>query len=140
MSRDQSTIVQHIDGIDIPVIEITDGWAADSVQSEAECNDAFAYLMSACAGIEFQIDMEFSKPKALWDDVWLARAKCALKYKKAALQIVQQRRSAITDAEKRERQKQMDVRLLQHIRASVTNSQFMAWVQASSLGQTEIAA
>lgn len=65
--------VQHID-IEIPVIEITEGWAAAAVQTRKECDDAFAYLMSACAQIEFQIDTELTKPKGHQDFHWLARA------------------------------------------------------------------
>lgn len=79
--------VQHLDDIEIPIIEISPGWAADSINTDEDFNDAFAYLMSAVAQIEYQIDMEDSKPLANQDRVWLARAKCALKYKKAALGI-----------------------------------------------------
>lgn len=86
-------IVQHIDDIEIPVIEITSGWPAKDVSTQKECDEAFAYLMSAVAQIEFHIDMELIKQKPNQDREWLARANCALKYKRAALQIVNQRRS-----------------------------------------------
>jgi hypothetical protein len=126
-------VVQHIDDIDIPIIEITEGWPAESVQTRKNCDDAFAYLMSACAGIEYQIDMEISKPKTRWDNVWLAKARCALKYKKAALQIVNQRRAVINDAETRIWKDSRDRKLLEYIRAVVPNHQFLEWLRASGV-------
>lgn len=125
--------VQHIEEIEIPVIEITEGWAASSVKTLEEANDAFSYLMSACAGIEFQIDMELTKPKSSWDEQWLARAKCALKYKKAALQIVNQRRSVINEADKRKWQDNRDRKLLEYIRANVPDRTFLEWIRASGI-------
>jgi hypothetical protein len=126
-------VVQHIDDIEIPVIEITAGWSAESVQTRKDCDDAFAYLMSACAGIEFQIDTELTKPKNFQDVMWMAKAKCALKYKKAALQIVQQRRSIIAETERRAWQDSRDRKLLEYIRGAVPNQQFMNWVDESGI-------
>ncbi|WLB14791.1 hypothetical protein QIH87_50130 (plasmid) [Bradyrhizobium elkanii] len=126
-------IVQHIDDIQIPDIEITEGWAAKDVHSPADCDDAFAYLMSAIAQIEFQIDIELTKPKSVQDQVWTARARCALKYKRAALQIVQQRRGYIAEADKRSRQEARDRKLLEYIRAVVPDRQFLEWVRASNI-------
>lgn len=125
-------IVQHIEDIEIPVIEITEGWPASSVKSAQDCDDAFAYLMSACAQIEFQIDTELAKPKSFQDQNWIARANCALKYKKAALQIVNQRRSAINAAFRQAQQNNRDRKLLEHIRANVPDATFMNWVRESS--------
>lgn len=126
-------VIQHIDDIEIPVIEITDGWAAESVKTREECNDAFAYLMSACAGIEFQIDTELTKPKTHQDLLWLAKAKCALKYKKAALQIVNQRRSAIGEIEERAWRQRRDSKLLEYIRSVTPDRQFIEWIRASGI-------
>lgn len=136
MSNDRE-IIQHIDNIEIPTIEITEGWAANSVASKKDCDDAFAYLMSACAGIEFQIDMELSKAKGAWDSVWLAKARCALKYKKAALSIVQTKRGYINESEKREWQDSRDRNLLEHIRKNVTDETFLGWVRNSGLNEPE---
>lgn len=136
-ARVQRQAVQHIDDIEIPVIEITEGWDAEKVTTRQECNDAFSYLMSACAQIEFQIDVELTKPKSHQDDLWIARAKCALKYKKAALQIVQQRRSTISTAEERAWKERRDGRLLEYIRGIVPDHQFLEWVRASDIGSSE---
>lgn len=123
--------IQHIEDIEIPVIEITEGWAAESVKSAKDCDDAFAYLMSACAQIEFQIDTELTKPKNFHDLNWLARANCALKYKKAALQIVNQRRSQINLAAKQAAHNTRNQKLLEFIRTQVSDDQFMGWIRQS---------
>lgn len=132
--KDRS-VIQHIDDIEIPVIEITEGWSAESCTTKEQCDDAFSYLMSACAGIEYQIDVEFTKPKSQQDVLWLAKARCALKYKKAALQIVQHRRSTIGDAEKRAWQDSQDRRLLTYIRSVVPDHQFLEWIRANDVSQ-----
>lgn len=135
------SVIQHIDDVEIPVIEITDGWSAESCTTKEQCDDAFAYLMSACAGIEYQIDMEFTKPKEQQDAPWLAKAKCALKYKKAALQIVQNRKALISETEKRVWQERQDRHLLTYIRSVVPDHQFLEWVRASNVadpGQEKI--
>jgi hypothetical protein len=130
-------VVQHIDDIEIPIIEITEGWTAESVKTRKDCDDAFSFLMSACAGIEYQIDMETSKPKTHWDNPWLAKARCALKYKKAALQIVNQRRSIINTADDRAWKDSRDRKLLEYIRGVVPDRQFIEWIRASGVGQIE---
>jgi hypothetical protein len=127
--------VQHIDDIEIPSIEITEGWPTDSVESQEDCDQAFAYLMSACAQIEYQIDMELTKPKEFQNGPWLAKARCALKYKKTALQIVGHKRGYINDAERRAWQDSRDRRLLEFIRANAPNEQFMGWVVASGVNE-----
>lgn len=129
--------IQHIEDIEIPTIEITEGWAAASVNSQKDCDDAFAYLMSACAQIEFQIDTELTKPKNFQDLNWIARANCALKYKKAALQIVNQRRSSINAAAKQVAHDTRNQRLLEHIRASVPDETFMKWIRESEVGHVD---
>lgn len=134
------TAVQHIDDIEIPIIEITEGWAAEDCKTRERCDDAFAYLMSAVAGIEYQIDMELTKPKPQQDREWIAKASCALKYKRAALQIVNQQRSVINAAETREWSGRRDARLLEFIRANVTDAQFLEWVRASGVGALKEAA
>ena len=136
-------VIQHIDDIEIPVIKITDGWPAENCKTIAECDDAFAYLMSACAGIEYQIDMERTKPLEHQNRPWLAKANCALKYKKAALAIVNQRRANINAATNQAFKEQRDQKLLRYIRSVVPDRQFLDWVQASGaiehVTQTEAA-
>jgi hypothetical protein len=126
-------VKQHIEDIEIPVIEITEGWAAEDCKTLDQCDDAFAYLMSAVAGIEFQIDMEATKPETSQDKAWLARAKCALKFKRAALQIVNQRRAVINAEASRAFQSRRDSKLLQHIRSIVPDHQFMDWIRGSGI-------
>lgn len=123
--------IQHIHDIEIPVIEITEGWAAEDCKTIDQCNDAFAYLMAAVASIEFQIDMENLKPKGEQNREWIARATCALKYKRAALQIVGQRRGVIDREMRRSKQDTRDRQLLEYIRRVVPDKQFLEWVRAS---------
>jgi len=130
--------VQHLPDIEIPVIEITEGWSADSCRTHKDCNDAFAYLMAAVASIELQIDVEMTKPKESQDRLWVARANCALKYKKAALQIVNQRRSEINARENRAFQERRDANLLKYIKSIVPNETFLAWVRASGVNEEEM--
>lgn len=78
------------DDIHIPVIEIADGWAASDVKTEDEYDDAFAVLSSAIAEIECQIECEGIEPTR--DPMWLPKARKALAYKRAALEIIKTNR------------------------------------------------
>lgn len=126
-------VVQHIPDVEIPIIEISDGWAAEDCNTTEQCNDAFAYLMSAVAGIEYQIDMELTKPKERQDLVWMAKAKCALKFKKTALQIINQKRSVISSEADREFKDRRDRKLLEYIRSVVPGETFLNWIRASGI-------
>lgn len=128
---------QHLGDIEIPDIEIAEDWPVSDILTVEDCNDAFAYLMSACAQIELQMDMEMSKPKP-WDSQWLARANCALKYKKAALQIVNQKRGAFNTEATRQFQRERDRALLTYIRSVVPDHQFLEWVRASNLAGNSV--
>lgn len=123
---------QHLPDIEIPDIEIAEGWPVSDITTTDDCNDAFAFLMSACAQIELQIDMEMSKPKP-WDSAWLARANCALKYKKAALQIVNQKRGMFNTEATRAFQRERDRALLSYIRSVVPDHQFLEWIRVSNI-------
>lgn len=125
--------VQHMKDIEIPVIEITEGWAASDVKTADDYEDAFSYLMAAVAQIEFQIEVENIKPPAQRDKLWLARASCALKYKKAALQIIAHSRARQSERERRAVQERRDRVVLDHIKASVPHSTFMEWVRTSGV-------
>jgi hypothetical protein len=103
----------------IPVIEIEDGWAADSMESIEECEDATIKCNVLIAEIEFQIDMFETKPAIDRDYGWLARAKRALKYKKIAAQCVNNCRSRIVKEEKRALQNSYDRRVLDQLKAHV---------------------
>lgn len=85
--------------IEIPIIQIADGWTVDDIQSLDDCDDAFAYLTGAICAIEDKIDAateegnDTGKPfRAL---------KRALRWKKAAMQVVQTKRGKITRVEKK---------------------------------------
>ncbi|MHC1549438.1 hypothetical protein [Phyllobacterium sp. K27] len=124
---------QHLDDIDIPDIEITEGWPVSDIKTIDDCNDAFAYLMSACASIEYQIDMAQAAHVSKQDAVWIARARCALKYKKAALQIVGFKRGSIGAEETKAFQRERDRALLTYIRSVVPQHEFLEWVRASNV-------
>jgi len=123
--------------IEIPVIEITDGWPVSDIETIADCEDAFAYLTGALAGIEYQIEAEGFKPLAEQRGEWVARAKSALRFKKAALSIVQLRRSTITrkiEAEARERR---DTELLAFIRDALPAGDWLRMVTAFDSGRID---
>jgi hypothetical protein len=122
---------QHLDELDIPVIEIRDGWAAEEVSSEQECLNAYAYLMSAVAEIEYQIDCYDLGQPFFTDPLWIARARRALKYKRAALQIVNTRKGQMARAHREKREREGNAMLLNHIRDKVSDEQFLQWVRES---------
>ena len=113
------------DDAEIPCIEIKTGWLAEEVASIEEAEDAFAYLMSAVAEIEYRIDLYTEEGRT--QDV--SRAKRALKYKRAALQIVNHRAAALKELRKRDDEKQFDSALLAIIRAEVTSGQMSQWAE-----------
>lgn len=131
--------IQHLPDIEIPDIEIDKGWPVSDVKTISDCDDAFAFLMSAVAKIEFDIDVEVLKPRDQQDGLWLAKARCALKYKRAALQIVNSARGRATDEEKWKRQNTRDRILLEHIRKATTNDVFMQWVRDSGCASGDVA-
>lgn len=78
------------DDISIPEIWITEGWAAADVQTESDYDDAFAFLSSAIAEIECQIECETIEPQR--EALWLPKARKAFAYKRAALEIIKTNR------------------------------------------------
>lgn len=119
------TPVQHLsdDEIVIPNIEITEGWLARDVSTLAECEEAHDYLVGAIAGIECQIEAEGFRPLAEQRGLWIAKAKSALRFKKAALNIVLQQRSQLLERRREDA-------LLAFIRASMPADQWLALVTA----------
>jgi hypothetical protein len=126
--------IQHLPDIIIPDIDIDKGWPASSVKTIEDCDDAYAFLMSAIAQIEFQID-EAALPNSGADPRWVNKAKCALKYKRAALNIVNLRRGRIEREQRAAKQVSRDRALLDHIRANTDAAQFKAWVQDSNCNE-----
>jgi hypothetical protein len=113
----------QLDDIEIPEIEITDGWPVRDVQTLEDCEEANAYLVAAIAGIEYQIEVEGFKPLSEQRGPWLGSAKSALRFKKAALNIVVQKRGALNE-------KRREEGLLAFIRSTVPPQQWLAWVTA----------
>jgi len=88
------------DDIIIPTIMITRGWPVDDVETEDDCDDAFAYLTGAVVAIEALMD-ELSMRDEEKTHGYI-RLKAALRWKKAALNIVNSKRSKINRAKSRE--------------------------------------
>lgn len=127
MSTDRSA-PQHLDDIIIPVIEIDRGWPVTDIKTIEDCDDAYAFLSSAIAQIEYDIEVETFKAMDLQDREWSAKARCALRYKKAALQIIATRRARIHSDIKKVRQDASDRKLIAFIRQQVSDDVFMHWV------------
>ena len=72
-------------------IQIDDGWTIGDLETLTDCDEAFAVLTAAVASIEGQL--ELAGVAYQHDPVWTARAKAALRWKKAALQAVNTKRS-----------------------------------------------
>jgi hypothetical protein len=132
-----SNNLQHLDDIEIPDIEITSGWAVSEVETIDDCDDAFAFLSAATAHIEYQIEMDLTKPMSMQDPTWAAKARYALKMKKAALGIVANKRSAISKKLKADRQREHDRYLLEFIKKAVPAIQFAEWIRASGVDRQE---
>lgn len=129
---------QHMDDIEVPVLEVDKGWEVDDVKTFEDCNDAHAVLSAAIASIEYQIELDELGGEEPRGVRWRCGAKFALKMKKAALQQVQWKRGAIGTAEQRAINRQRDQLLLEYIRANVPHEQFMAWLKASGANTFQV--
>lgn len=125
------------DDIEIPVIEIADGWPVTDIKTIADCDDAFAYLSGAVANIEYQVELESFRPMGEQRGEWTARAKAALRFKKAALAIVQTRRSSINRALEAERLDSRDRQLLAFVREALPPGEWLRLVTAFDSGRIE---
>ena len=108
------------DDIEIPAITIADDWFADEVETLDECDDAFSYLTAAIANIEHQIEVRLEDGRSV------AEQKRALRYKKAAMQIVSHRRSRIVRTAERTAQERYERVLLDLITSEVSSDQMRA--------------
>ena len=78
---------------EIPIIFITEDWPIDDVTTEDDCDDAFAVLTALIVSIEARMDdLEI---QGLAVSVEYKRAKSALRWKKAAMQMVNNKRGQI---------------------------------------------
>ena len=111
--REEGNTMSDYQGSDIivPVVEICDGWTVDDVKSLDDCDDAFSYLTGAIVAIEGRISAIHSG-MADNDAATLGRLKAALRWKKAAIQIVQNKRGKFAREERRFSSHSYDSKLL----------------------------
>lgn len=102
--------------VDVPLIEISDGWTVEDLRTQDDCDDAFAVLTGVICSIEAQI--EKAQEDGRDSGEWYRRLKGALRWKKAALSVVQTKRGQIsrrdraaTHAENIKREKDRNARL-----------------------------
>lgn len=79
--------------IQVPIIEITDGWTVDEIETEDDCDDAFAVLTALVVSIEDRMDRLEEAGNGLTPEY--RHAKRALRWKKAALSVVNTKRGRI---------------------------------------------
>lgn len=84
------------DDIQVPIIYITDGWSVDDIETEDDCDDAHAVLTALIASIEARMDDLEIQGRAISEDY--KRAKISLRWKKAAMQVVNLKRGKINRA------------------------------------------
>lgn len=115
----------------IPVLEIVPGWDVDDLETIEDCEDAHVKLMCIIAEIEYQIDSHDARMPIDRDLEWVARAKRALKYKRAAAQCVNNKRGRIGRAQKQDAQDSDDRRLLAIIKAHASREDWNFWCRLS---------
>lgn len=103
------------DEIEVPVIEICDGWTVDDIQTEDDCDDAFAVLTALVVSIEARMDDLAMSGEEM--SVGYKRAKAALRWKKAALSVINIKRGKIKRQVKDETEKDRSERLIRYIAA-----------------------
>ncbi|WP_226782716.1 hypothetical protein [Oceaniglobus trochenteri] len=104
----------HADEIEIPIVEIAPGWTVDDIRTEDDCDDAFAYLCKAVTAIETRL--EEMEEFGCADARLKIRTRSALRWKKAALTIVQTKRGQINRRRKEELHASRQRRLIDTIR------------------------
>lgn len=117
MSETQEYILDEFDqgsDIEIPIIEITKDWTVDDIQTLDDCDDAHAYLTGAVCSIEDKIDAAIELGTDL--GIGFRKLKRALRWKKAALNVVQTKRGKITRALKKAEKLKHDERLINRMR------------------------
>ncbi len=100
--------------IEIPIIEIAEGWTVDQLENLDDCDDAFAYLTGAMCSIESKISIADELGTNIGPNY--RRLKNALRWKKAALQIVQVKRGKIGRAMRQAEHKSHDRAIIDTMR------------------------
>lgn len=129
-----------LETITIPEIEITYGWAVSEIETLEDCDDAFAHLMAAVAEIEYQLEQHGLGIVISADPTWPARARRALKYKRAALTLVQSKRGELNTVARFNAQAARDRALLDYIKSVTEPQQFHAWVAGSGVARVSMKA
>jgi hypothetical protein len=121
MGNEMSELIDYVSDdfdqgsdIEIPIIEITKDWTVDDIQTLDDCDDAHAYLTGAVCSIEDKIEAAIE----LGTDAGIGfrRLKRALRWKKAALNVVQTKRGKITRALKKVETKEHEKRIINRMR------------------------
>ena len=104
------------DDIQVPVIEICNGWTVDEIETFDDCDDAFAVLTGLVASIECRMD-ELAE-QGLELSAEHRHAKRALRWKKAALSVVNTKRSRLSRKQKESKEESINQRILNFIAAA----------------------
>jgi hypothetical protein len=82
------------------VLRIEDDWTVDDLPNVASCNAAEAVLNQAIEKIESDLARAIKQAETgSFDAVWFKRARSAMKMKRAALRVVQERREKLLQEE-----------------------------------------
>jgi len=103
------------DYIHVPIIEITGGWTVDEIENENDCDDAFAVLTAIIVSIEAKMDT-LEMERAEKSESYI-KTKSALRWKKAALSVVNTKRGKFKRQRAEAIQKSNDERVLRYFKA-----------------------
>lgn len=86
----------------VRILMVDDDWPVDDLQTVEDCKEAHLVLIEAVAKIEGQIAKAqiSAKQGEHIDPIWLSRVTSALRYKKAALQAVSEKRGEFAREER----------------------------------------
>lgn len=107
--------MSEFDDIQVPVMTITEGWTVDEIETEDDCDDAFAVLTALIVSIEARMDDLVIAGQEVSVDY--KRAKAALRWKKAAMSVVNIRRGKINRAIKTALQQEQSQRVMAYFSA-----------------------
>ena len=107
--------MSYADEIQVPIIAITGDWTVDEIETEDDCDDAFAILTALIVSIEARMDDLAMSGQEL--SVEHKRAKSALRWKKAALSVVNIKRGKILRRKKAEHDETQSQKLMNYFRA-----------------------
>jgi len=103
------------DNIEVPIIFITDGWSVDEIETEDDCDDAHAVLTGIIARIESHMDDIEMQGNGM--TVEFKKARAALRWKKAALNVVNTKRGRIRRNENERQIQDFNRRIINYFKA-----------------------